>query len=198
MYNIKRREFIAALSAVATWPLSARAQQPDRVRRIGVMTGSKPSDPAYQSNFKKFKQRLKTLGWEEGRNIHIEYRRWWGGDAGIPDSQAAELGELGLDVILALSNPSVAALKKHTKTVPIVFAVVADPVGAGFVQSLAKPGGDITGLTTFEPEMAGKWLQLLKQAAPDIRRVAAIFNPQTAPMILMPSVEPLSRPFNYN
>ena len=184
---MRRREVITLIGGAAfAWPLALPAQE--KIRRIGVMPGSKPSDPEYQSDLIKFEQRLAELGWEGGRNIRIEYR-WWAGDAGLAETQAAELVESGMDVILAIGTPPTAALKRHTKTLPIVFTVVADPVGAGFVQSLARPGGNITGFTTFEPAMAGKWLELLKQAAPDVRRVAAIFNPQTAPMILMPSVE---------
>lgn len=158
------------------------------------MLGGKQGDPGGQSSFEKLKQRLGELGWEQGRNIQIE-PRWWAGDAALAETQAAELAGLRLDAVLAIGTPSTEALKRHARTFPIVFTVVADPVGAGFVQSLGKPGGNITGFTTFEPEMAGKWLQLLKQAAPEIRRIAAIFNPQSAPMILMPSVEAVTPAF---
>jgi putative ABC transport system substrate-binding protein len=183
---MRRRHFIMLVAGAAAYPLGTSAQ--GNVRRIGVMSGGKPGDPESQANYQKLKQRLAELGWEEGRNLQIEYR-WWAGDAALADAGAAELAGLRLDMLLAISTPSVEALKRHVETLPIVFTVVADPVGAGFVQSLSKPGGNITGFTTFEPEMAGKWLQLLKQAAPEIRRVAAVFNPRTAPMILMPSVQ---------
>ncbi|MDE5441776.1 ABC transporter substrate-binding protein [Bradyrhizobium sp. CSA207] len=183
---MRRRDFIMLVAGAAAYPLGTSAQ--GNMRRIGVMAGGKPSDPESQASYQKLRQRLGELGWEQGRNIQIEYR-WWAGDPALADAQAAELAGLRPDVLLAISTPSVEALKRHAPTLPIVFTVVADPVGAGFVQSLGKPGGNITGFTTFEPEMAGKWLQLLKQAAPEIRRVAAVFNPRTAPMILMPSVE---------
>jgi putative ABC transport system substrate-binding protein len=137
---------------------------------------------------------LAELGWEEGRNLHIEYR-WYEGDAQLADRYAVELIGLGMDVILAFGTPPTAALKKHTQTVPIIFSVVADPVGAGFVQSLAQPGANITGFTTFEPGMAGKWLELLKEIAPQTDRVAPVFNPQTAPLILMPSVNAVAPKF---
>ncbi|MGY4288309.1 Fe2+ transport system protein FeoA [Bradyrhizobium sp. LM2.7] len=174
---MRRRDFIMLVASAAAYPLGASAQ--GNVRRIGVMAEGKPSDPESQASYQKLRQRLGELGWEQGRNIQIEYR-WWAGDPALADAQAAELAGLRPDVLLAISTPSVEALKRHAPTLPIVFTVVADPVGAGFVQSLGKPGGNITGFTTFEPEMAGKWLQLLKQAAPEIRRIAAVFNPRTA------------------
>ncbi|WP_025035793.1 ABC transporter substrate-binding protein [Bradyrhizobium sp. DOA9] len=183
---MRRREFIMLAAGAAAYPLSASAQ--GNVRRIGVLAGGRAGDPESQASYQKVIQRLGELGWEQGRNIHIEYR-WWGGDRNLADTLAAELVESRPDVLLAISTPSVDALKRRAPSLPIIFTVVADPVGAGFVQGLGKPGGNITGFTTFEPEMAGKWLQLLKQAAPAIRRVAAVFNPRTAPMILMPSVE---------
>lgn len=183
---MRRREFIMLVAGAAAYPLSTSAQ--GNVRRIGVLAGGRSSDPESQAGYQKLRQRLGELGWEQERNIHIEYR-WWAGDPNVADAQAAELVKWGPDVLLAIGTPSVEALRRRAPTLPIIFTVVADPVGAGFVQSLGKPGGSITGFTTFEPEMAGKWLQLLKQAAPAIRRVAAIFNPRTAPMILMPSVQ---------
>lgn len=183
---MRRREFIMLAAGAATYPLGASAQ--GNVRRIGVLAGGKASDPESQASYQKLRQRLGELGWEQGRNIHIEYR-WWAGDPNLADAQAAELVDMRPDVLLAISTPSVEVFRRRAPTLPIVFTVVADPVGAGFVQSLGKPGGNITGFTTFEPAMAGKWLQLLRQAAPAIRRVAAVFNPRTAPMILMPSVE---------
>ncbi|MBH5387800.1 ABC transporter substrate-binding protein [Bradyrhizobium diversitatis] len=183
---MRRREFIMFAAGAATYPLGASAQ--GDVRRIGALAGGKASDPESQASYQKLRQRRGELGWEQGRNIHIEYR-WWAGDPNLADAQAAELVDMRPDVLLAISTPSVEVFRRRAPTLPIVFTVVADPVGAGFVQSLGKPGGNITGFTTFEPAMAGKWLQLLKQAAPAIRRVAAVFNPRTAPMILMPSVE---------
>jgi len=143
---MRRRDFILTIAGVAvTWPPAATAQE--KVRRIGAMPGSKQSDPEYQSDLKKFEQRLQELGWERGRNIHIAYR-WYAGDANLADKYAAELVNLGMDVILAIGTPATAALKKHTQTLPIVFTVVTDPVGAGFVKGLARPGGNITGFTT--------------------------------------------------
>lgn len=183
---MRRRDFITLLGAGATiWPPRATAQQ--NMRRIGVMQAIKQEDPVSQSDLGAFKERLQQLGWQDGRNIQIEYR-WYAGDVRLADAQAAELVSLRLDVILAIGTAA-RILKKHTQTLPIVFAAVTDPVGSGLVHSLAEPGDNVTGFTTFEPSVAGKWLELLKEAAPQIGRVAAIFNPQTAPGILMPSVE---------
>jgi putative ABC transport system substrate-binding protein len=178
---MKRREFITLISgAAATWPSAARAQQPERVRRIGVLMVDAESDPEGQSRAKAISDGLKQLGWAEGSNIKIVYR-WAAGDADLIRTFAKELVELQLDVILARSTPATAALKAETRTIPIVFTTVSDPIGSGFVANLAHPGGNITGFTNFESTIIGKWLGLLKEIAPSITRVGAMYNPETAP-----------------
>jgi putative tryptophan/tyrosine transport system substrate-binding protein len=176
---MKRREFIGLLAGAATaWPLGARAQQNNHVRRIGFLMSSAETDTVAQSRVAAFREGLQQLGWTEGRNIRIDYR--WAGDFGRIRSYAEELVRLSPDVMVANGNPVVAAVLQQTRTVPIVFVQVADPVGSGFIQSLARPGGNITGLTNFELSMAGKWLELLKEIAPTLTRVAVILHPETA------------------
>ena len=176
---MKRREFIGLLAGAATaWPLGARAQQNDHVRRIGFLMPSAETDTNAQSRVAAFREGLQQLGWTEGRNIRIDYR--WADDSGRIGPYAEELVRLSPDVILANGNPVVAAVLQQTRTVPIVFVQVADPVGSGFIQSLARPCGNITGLTNFELSMAGKWLELLKEIAPTLTRVAVILHPETA------------------
>jgi putative ABC transport system substrate-binding protein len=170
---MRRREFITLLSGAAAWPLAARAQQPERVRRIGVLMNLASDDAEGQARLAAFHQALQQLGWSDGRNVRIDYR-WAAGDAGRFRTYAEELLALGPDVILASATPSVQALQQATRTVPIVFAIVADPVGAGFVDSLARPGGNVTGFTPFEYGMSGKWLELIKELAPRATRVAVL------------------------
>jgi ABC-type uncharacterized transport system substrate-binding protein len=155
------------------WPLVARAQQPDRTRRIGVLMNLAADDPEAQRRVSAFVQALRELDWTDGRNVQIEYR-WGGGDAGTFRKYAAELVALAPDVILATGAPVMEALQQVTRTVPIVFVTVIDPVGAGFVESLARPGGNSTGFTLFEYGMSGKWLELLKEIAPSVKRVAVL------------------------
>ena len=177
---LKRREFITLLGgAAAAWPLAARAQQPERMRRIGVLMSLAADDPEAQARLAAFLQGLQQLGWTDGRNVRIDYR-WAAGDADRIRRYAAELVALAPDVILASGSPSVAALLQATRTVPIVFAHVADPVGAGFVESLARPGGNATGFTLFEYGISGKWLELLKEIAPGVTRVAVLRDPAIA------------------
>src|SRR5215470_7696482 len=145
--GIKRREFITFLGAAAAWPLAARAQQRERIRRVGVLMNLAVGDPEGEARRAAFLQALQQLGWSDGRNVRIDYR-WAAGDAGRFHRNAEELLALGPDVILASATPSVQALQQATRTVPIVFAIVADPVGAGFVDSLARPGGNVTGFTS--------------------------------------------------
>ena len=175
---MRRREFITRLGVAATiWPLAARAQQPAQIRRIGVLMGY----PEAQSEFASFVQELQKLGWVEGRNLRTDIR--WGIPAD-PESMhrfAKELVALQPDLILSQSTPTTAALFQETRTIPIVFAIVADPVGSGFVASLAQPGGNATGFVVTEGSLGGKWLELLKEIAPRITRVAALFNPAMAP-----------------
>jgi putative ABC transport system substrate-binding protein len=180
---MRRRDFIKGLANSATlWPLAARAQQKDRVRRVGVLMALPPGDPDTQLRAKAFEAGLRDLGWVQGRNLQIEYR-WATADPNLLHTQAAELVALAPDVILAVSTPVLAALVKETSTIPMVFAQVVDPVGNGFISSLARPGGNITGLTNFEFAMGGKWLETLKMTAPQIRRVGVLFNPKTAPYV---------------
>ena len=168
----KRREFITLLGgAAATWPLAARAQQRERLRRIGVLMNITADDPEAQSRMTALVQELGQLGWTDGRNIRID-TRWAAADADRFHKYAEELLALAPDVILASATPSVQALQQATRTVPIVFANVADPVGMGFVESLARPGGNITGFTPNEFGFSAKWLGLLKEIAPRVTRVA--------------------------
>jgi ABC-type uncharacterized transport system substrate-binding protein len=172
---MRRREFITILGgAAAMWPLAARAQQSDRAQRIGVLLASTADDPEYQARIAAFLRGLQQLGWSDGRNVHID-TRWATTKLDDIRRHAAELAALTPDVILAgTGTVTVAPLLQATRTVPIVFALVIDPVGAGFVDSLARPGGNATGFTTFEYSMSGKWLELLKQIAPTITRAAVL------------------------
>jgi putative ABC transport system substrate-binding protein len=180
MFNMKRREFITLLGgAAAAWPLAARAQQGGRVRRVGVLQATAENDPETQARTKAFRQGLAALGWTEGRDILIDYR-YAAGDAARLKAYAAEMVSAGPDLILANSTPVVAALRQGTPP-PIVFVQVTDPIGQGFVASLARPGGNITGFAAFEPTMGTKWLAMLKEIAPGLARVALMFNPDTAP-----------------
>jgi putative tryptophan/tyrosine transport system substrate-binding protein len=177
---MRRREFMTVLGGAAIgWPRAARAQG-ERMRRIGVLMGIAESDPARQSFVTAFTEALQELGWSSGRNIHIEYR-WGAGDAERIRDFARELVEMQLDLIVGHTTPVVAALKAQTRTIPIVFTQVSDPVGSGFIDGFAKPGGNITGFTNLESSMGSKLEELLKEVAPTITRVAVMFNPDTAP-----------------
>ena len=155
---MQRRDFITLLSgAAATWPLAARAQQPDRMRRIGVLTGATAEDPESKARLTAFEQALQQLGWTQSRNVRIDYR-FAGGDAATSHKQAEELVALAPDVIVSTGSFSTGALLRTTHTVPVVFAIVPDPVGSGFVESLAQPGGNATGFMQFEYGLSGKWL----------------------------------------
>jgi putative ABC transport system substrate-binding protein len=172
--HIRRREFITLLGGTAAaWPLAARAQQQQRMRRIGVLMPNAADDPEYQARITAFLQELAQLGWMDGRNIRID-SRWAAGDAGRLHKFAKELVALAPEVILASAAPSVAALQQASRTVPIVFVGVADPVAAGFVESLARPGGNATGFSVFEYGIALKWLELLKEIAPRVTRAAVL------------------------
>jgi putative ABC transport system substrate-binding protein len=188
MSDIRRREFMILLgAAAAAWPLAARAQQPDRVRRVGVLMGI-ADDFEGQARIAVFRQALQALGWSEGRNIQFIYR-WSGGDVAHARKFAKELLDLRSDVILTNSTPPTVAVRDITRTTPTIFVQVSDPVGAGVVQSLARPGGNLTGFTNFDLSTAGKWLELLKRLAPNITRVAYLFNPNTAPLLYAKAVE---------
>ena len=173
---MKRREFIAGLGSAAAWPWAARAQQPEHMRRVGVLLGLAANDPEGQARIGAFLQTLQQLGWTDGRNIQI-LRRFTDGDPDRARTYAAELVAFAPDVVLTSGASTVGLMLQATRTVPVVFAGVADPVGAGFVNSLALPGGNATGFTTYEYSMSGKWLDLLKEIAPGVRRVAVLRDP---------------------
>ena len=175
---IRRREFITLLGgAAATWPVAASAQQGERMRRVGVLMNATKDDPHVWNRFSAFVQGLQQLGWTEGRNLKVDVR--WGTLGGTVDRYLKDAAELGLasDVILGSTTPSLEALQRATRTVPIVFAMIVDPAGQDFVESLARPGGNITGFMQFEYSLAGKWLELLKQIAPGVTRAAVLRDP---------------------
>jgi putative tryptophan/tyrosine transport system substrate-binding protein len=188
--RLKRRDFIALIGGAATWPLAARAQQPERMRLIGALMGYAESDPAGQSVLAALRSALTKLGWTEGSNLRIELR-WGGGDPDMLRTFAKELVDLRPDALLGGSTAVTGALASETRTIPIVFAFVADPIGSGFAASLAHPGGNITGFTAVDPAMGGKWLGLLKEIAPSTVRAALLFNPSTAVpiQVFMPSIQ---------
>jgi putative tryptophan/tyrosine transport system substrate-binding protein len=184
--SMRRREFITLLSGAASWPLAASAQQPDKLRLIGVLIAGVNSDPAGQSRLAAFRGALAKLGWTDGSNLRIELR-WGGADPALFARSAAELVALGPEVILSDSTPALEALQQQTRTIPIVFVGVTDPIGQGFVASLARPGGNITGFSAFDSPMAGKWLGMLTQISAPVVRVAVLFDPATTPYAdLMP------------
>jgi putative ABC transport system substrate-binding protein len=172
---------LAALALGLFAPLAAEAQQTSQMRRIGVLMGFAESDPQAQARVEAFRKGLQTLGWAEGRSVRIDVR--WAPTSDPPAMQRAakELVALQPDVILSHNTPTTATLLRQTRTIPIVFVVVSDPIGSGFVASLPRPGGNVTGFTNIEPTMASKWLELLKEVAPRVARVAFLFNPATAP-----------------
>jgi putative ABC transport system substrate-binding protein len=180
---MKRREFIAGLGSAAAWPVVARAQQGERVRRIGLLGFSDQTDPVSKRRLSAFTQALADLGWIEGRNMRMD-TRFAGGDINRMQALALELVGLQPDVIVTASTPAVAALQLETRTIPIVMISVSDPVGSGFVAGLNRPGGNITGFGQAEASMGGKWLELLSEIAPGLKRAAIMFNPDTAPTSL--------------
>jgi putative tryptophan/tyrosine transport system substrate-binding protein len=176
--QMRRREFIGLIGGAATWPLAARAEQGGTVRRVGVLMVER--DPVGQSHLKLFVQKIQELGWTDGRNVQIEVRVT-GTDAERTQRFAKELVAWRVDVITTNSTPGTAAVQRETRTIPIVFVVVSDPVGERFVASLARPGGNITGFINYEASIAGKWLDLLKEIDPRVVRAAGLFNPDAAP-----------------
>jgi putative ABC transport system substrate-binding protein len=176
---VKRREFITLLGGAATWSLAARAQQPDRIRLVGMLMSYAENDSEAQAWVAAFREGLQKLGWTEGRNIRIDLR-WAGGEFDRIPRLAKELVDLQPDLILSQVTPTTAALLQQTRTIPIVFAMVADPVGSGFVASLARPGDHVTGFAALEGSLGGKWLELLKEIAPRVARVAMLFDPAMA------------------
>jgi putative ABC transport system substrate-binding protein len=178
---MRRREFITLLGgAAATWPLVARAQQGDQMRRVAILHSFAESDAEAQSWIKAFMHGMAVLGWTEGRNIRIDIR-WGGGDVNQLQTFAKELVDLHPDVVFAVTTPAVNAIRRETRVTPIVFSLVTDPVAQRLVESLVRPGGYITGFTIFEPAIGGKWVEVLKEVAPETKRIAVIFNPETAP-----------------
>ena len=191
---IGRREFITLLGGAASWPVAARAQQLPAMRRIGILMGFAESDEVWQAYLASFKQRLQELGWVEGRTLRVYYR-FVGESAEGARRSAEELVALAPDLIFVTTNPALSAVMKVTRSIPIVLTWVSDSVGSGFVASLAHPGGNVTGFHNFEPSVAGKWLEVLKEAAPEISRVAFLYVPEVAANIaLMHAAEAASGP----
>jgi putative tryptophan/tyrosine transport system substrate-binding protein len=188
-----RREFIAGLGGAAVWPLAARAQQPERMRRIGVLMTLDENDPGAKARLSAFTQALADLGWTEGRNVRMDLR-WPGSDISQLRAFAHELVGLQPDIIVATSTPTTVAVQQETRTIPIVFGNVSDPVIMGIVAALNQPGGNITGFAFLEASLGGKWLELLSEIAPWLKRAAIMFNPDTAlASAFMPSFETAAR-----
>ncbi len=203
---MRRREFIAALGSTAAWPLATAAQQGDRVRRIGVLWPYAEDDPEAKAWLATFIEELEKLGWNEGPNVRIDHR-WAAVNEESTRRFASELVALQPDVILTQNTPNTAVMQQQTHTIPIIFSQGTDPIGAGFVASLPRPGGNVTGFINLEASLASKWLELLKQIAPRVKRVGFLFNPATAPYFeyyLSPfkaaapsfGVEPIAAPFH--
>jgi putative tryptophan/tyrosine transport system substrate-binding protein len=176
---MKRRDLIKLFGGAAIWPLAARAQQPQRMRRIGGVTVYAETDGEAQARFAAFQRRLQQLGWTVGQNIQIDYR-WSHGEADQARALAKQLVEMQPDVIFGEATAAVRALQQATDKIPIVFTNVSNPIGSGFVASMARPGGNITGFSNFESSMGGKWLEVLKEIAPGVLRVAVMFNPKVS------------------
>jgi len=193
MLEIRRREFIAALGGAAAWPLAARAQQGNRVRSIGVLIAGDESNPQAKANISAFTQALAGLGWTDGRNVRMDLR-WGGGDPNRIRALAQELVGLQPDIIVTSGAAVTAVLQRETRTIPIVFATAADPVVSGIVARLDRPSGNVTGFALFEATLAGKWLELLSEIAPGLKRIAILFNPDAGPVsAFMPSLETAAR-----
>jgi putative ABC transport system substrate-binding protein len=191
--QLKRREFITLLGGAVVWPVAARGQQPERMRRIGVLMLQSESDPALRSFATAFASRLRELGWIEGSNVRIEYR-WPGDDMTRLASLAKELVELQPDVLLGAGSASAQALRQSTLAIPIVFAQVGDPVAIGLVTNLARPEGNITGFTAAEFAVAGKWLEALKECVPSLTHAAVLFDPGGPPWVFfVRALEPAAR-----
>jgi putative ABC transport system substrate-binding protein len=190
---MKRRQFIAGLGSAAAWPLVARAQQGDRVRRIGVLLAGDKNDPVWEPRLAAFAQALADLGWTDGRNLRKELR-WGGGDINRIRALAQELVGLQPDIILTSGTAATAAVQRETRTIPIVFVLVGDPLASGLVARLDRPSGNITGFGIAEPSLGGKWLELLSEIVPRLKRPGIMFNPDTDPVsIFMPYIETAAR-----
>jgi ABC-type uncharacterized transport system substrate-binding protein len=177
---MRRRDFIAVIGGGAAWPIAARAQQAARLRQVAILRGEVAGDPEGLRNSSALIQGLEALGWTQGRNVRIELR-WAGGSVDAMKALAKELVALEPDVIVVVSTPVTAVVMQETHTIPIIFVQNFDPVGSGLVKSLVTPEGNVTGFTSYEPAIGSKWLELLKGVAPQVARVAIIYNPQTAP-----------------
>jgi putative tryptophan/tyrosine transport system substrate-binding protein len=183
---VKRRELITLLGGAAVaWPLSARAQQPDRIRRVGVLIGLAEDDPDSTARLRAFRQGLEKLGWSEGRNIHLDVRFVLPADEPRAQMLAKELLAVNPDVVVAQTTALTAAFRREGRNVPIIFVAVGDPIGAGFIANLARPGGNLTGLTLYDGSVVGKWLQMLKEIDPRVTRAAFIINPKTSSFPLL-------------
>ena len=180
--QLGRRELITLIGGAVVWPLAAGAQQPERMRRIGLLMGYPEGDPQARANVVAIREGLQSLGWIEGRNIRLEFR-WAGGDPDKARAFAKELIGMKLDVIVPSTNQVTAILLQETREIPIVFAFVGDPVGSGFITSLPQPGGNVTGFANFENSIGGKWLEILTELTPKTRRVGFIYNPLAPPNI---------------
>src|ERR1700730_6396422 len=191
--HLKRREFITLLGGAATWPLRAQAQQPERMRRIGVLMSFDENDPTMKLRVSAFTQALADLGWTDGRNVRMDLR-WGRGDINRIRALAQEVVGLKPDIILTGATPATLAIQRETRTIPIIFASVSDPVASGIVARLDRPSGNITGFPDFEATLGGKWLELLSEIAPGLKRAAIMFNPDTAPAsAYMPTFEAAAR-----
>jgi ABC-type uncharacterized transport system substrate-binding protein len=188
---MRRREFILAVGGAAAWPLAGRAQQSQRLRRIGLLIALEANDPEGASEVRALKQALQELGWVDGQNLRLEIR-WSGGEPSRIQASAKDLVALPCEVIIARSTPVVTALINETRAIPIVFSYVVDPIGSGFVQTFPRPGGNVTGFQTYEFTLAPKWLQLLLEIAPFVRRVGLLHNPATAPPGFFRALDELS------
>jgi putative ABC transport system substrate-binding protein len=190
---IARRKFVVALGGAAAWPLAARAQQGDRVQRIGWLAPLDENDPRAKSTISAFTQGLAGLGWTAGRNVRMDLR-WGGDDTNRIRMLAQELVGLQPDIIVTIATPATVAVQRETRTIPIVFASVGDPVASGIVARLDRPSGNVTGFANLEATLGGKWLELLSEIAPGLKRAAIMFNPDTAPVSsFMPSLEAAAR-----
>jgi putative ABC transport system substrate-binding protein len=193
MLVIRRRDLISLIGGAAAWPLVAWAQQGGRMRRIGVLNAGDENDPERTARRSTFTQAFAALGWTDGRNVRMDLR-WGGGDINRIRALAQELVGLQPDVILTGGTAVTAAVQRETRTIPIVFAGVGDPVASGIVARLDRPGGNVTGFASLEPSLGGKWLELLSEIAPGLKRAAIMFNPDTAPVsTFMPSIETAAR-----
>jgi putative tryptophan/tyrosine transport system substrate-binding protein len=190
---MRRREFIASLAGAAAWPFVAHAQQGDRLRRIGVLMAGDENDPVWRIPLSAFTQALADLDWTDGRNVRVDLR-WGGADSNRIRAFVQELVGLQPDIVVTSGTPATVAVQRETRTIPIVFVTVADPVASGMIPRLNQPGGNVTGFASLEASLGGKWLELLSEIAPGLKQVAIMFNPDTAPVSsFKPSFETAAR-----